>query len=80
MRVTFAGKLLNVMHYDDTDKDIRVDVAATDTSGQRFIVELQLARQEAFYERAIFNSSFAVQQQVKRGNLNHGLLHPQGQR
>ncbi len=56
---------------DDTDKDIRVDVAATDTSGQRFIVELQLARQEAFYERAIFNSSFAVQQQVKRGNLSY---------
>ena len=56
---------------DDTDKDIRVDVAATDTSGQRFIVELQLARQEAFYERAIFNSSFAVQQQIRRGSLSY---------
>lgn len=56
---------------DDTDKDIRVDVAATDTSGQRFIVELQLARQEAFYERAIFNSSFAIQQQVKKGTRSY---------
>ncbi len=56
---------------DDTDKDIRVDIAATDTSGRRFIVELQLARQEAFYERAIFNSSFAVQQQVRRGSLSY---------
>jgi len=56
---------------EDTDKDIRVDVAATDTSGQKFIVELQLARQEAFYERAIFNSSFAVQQQIGRGSLSY---------
>ncbi|MBO4447827.1 MAG: Rpn family recombination-promoting nuclease/putative transposase [Bacteroidales bacterium] len=53
---------------DDTDKDIRVDIAATDSNGQRFIVELQLARQDAFYERAIFNSSFAVQQQIRRGS------------
>ena len=31
-------------------------------------MELQLARQDAFYERAIFNSSFAVQQQIRRGS------------
>ena len=29
------------------------------------------SRQEAFYERAIFNSSFAVQQQIKRGSLSY---------
>ena len=48
-------------------KDARIDVECTDKDGTRFVVEMQLARQDAFYERAIFNSTFAVQQQVLRG-------------
>lgn len=38
---------------------------------EREISELTLSPQEAFYERAIFNSSFAVQQQVRRGSLSY---------
>jgi len=56
---------------DEDSKDIRVDIAARDASGQRFLVEFQLARQEAFYERAIFNSSFIVQQQIERGESEY---------
>lgn len=48
-----------------------MDIAARDASGQRFLVEFQLARQEAFYERAIFNSSFIVQQQIERGESEY---------
>ena len=33
-------------------KDIRVDVECTDSDGTRFVVEMQLAEQEFFYERA----------------------------
>ena len=48
-------------------KDIRVDVECTDSDGTRFVVERQLAEQEFFYERALFNSSFAIQEQVVKG-------------
>ena len=48
-------------------KDIRVDVECTDADGTRFVVEMQLAEQEYFYERAVFNSSFAIQEQMQKG-------------
>ena len=48
-------------------KGIRVDVECTDTDGTRFVVEMQLAYQDFFYERALYNSSFAIQEQMKSG-------------
>ena len=56
---------------DEERKDIRVDVACTDTDGSRFVVEIQRAWQEGFYERAVFNSSFAVQQQISIGETTY---------
>ena len=50
------------------DKGIRVDVECTDIDGTRFVVEMQLAYQDFFYERALFNSSFAIQEQMKSGD------------
>lgn len=52
-------------------KDVRVDVECTDQDGSRFVVEMQLAEQGGFYERAIFNSTFAVQQQIERGDRGY---------
>ena len=48
-------------------KGIRVDVECTDEDGTRFVVEMQLARQKHFYERALFNSTFAIQEQMVAG-------------
>ena len=48
-------------------KGIRVDVECTDTDGTRFVVEMQLAHQKFFYERAVFNSTFAIQEQMASG-------------
>lgn len=48
-------------------KDVRIDVECTDQDGTRFVVEVQVARQEHFYERAVFNSTFAIQQQKQKG-------------
>ena len=56
---------------EEANKDIQVDVECTDRDGTRFVVEMQLARQEGFYERAIYNSSFAVQEQIKRGDSTY---------
>lgn len=48
-------------------KGIRVDVECTDEDGTRFVVEMQLAHQQHFYERALFNSTFAIQEQMIAG-------------
>lgn len=48
-------------------KSIRVDVECTDDQGRRFVVEMQLAPQHDFYERAIYNSTFGIQKQIPEG-------------
>ena len=53
-------------------RDIRVDIECTDEEGARFVVEMQLASQEWFRERALYYSTFAVQQQVGRHLMGEG--------
>ena len=52
-------------------KGIRVDVECTDSDGRRFVVEMQLAPQKFFYERAVYNTSFAVQEQIPQGQQTY---------
>ena len=51
----------------ESGKDVRMDIDCTDRDGSRFIVEMQLASQSGFYERAVFNSAFALQEQIPVG-------------
>lgn len=44
-----------------------IDVEAVSDDGSRFVVEVQLARQGFFMERALFYSSFAIQEQLMAG-------------
>ena len=53
------------------DKGIRVDVECTDKDGTRFVVEMQLSSQKFFYERAVFNSTFAIQEQMISGENSY---------
>ena len=53
-------------------KDIRLDVHCTDTEGNHFIVEVQLSEQSTFYERAVFNSTFVIQEQLPQGSTDWG--------
>ena len=48
-------------------KNVRIDVECVDKDGSRFIVEMQVAPQESFYDRAVFYSTFAIQQQLVAG-------------
>lgn len=50
------------------------DVECTSGDGSRFIVEVQLARQAWFMERALFYSSFAIQEQVLRGQDSYEFM------
>ena len=52
-------------------KDVRIDVECTDQDGARFIVEVQVADQQDFYERALFNATFAIQQQKDKGEREY---------
>ncbi len=54
-------------------KDIRLDVHCTDETGAHFIVEMQFTEQKTFYERAMFNSTFVIQEQVKVGSTDWSL-------
>lgn len=56
----------------DQNKDVRLDVDCYDADGKHFIVEVQLTEQDTFYERAVFNSSFVIQEQVHRGSTDWG--------
>ena len=53
-------------------KNIRVDVECTDEDGKRFLVEVQRSEQHDFYDRAIFNSTFSIQRQLKEGTRTYG--------
>ena len=54
-------------------RDVRIDVECTDADGSRFLVEMQRVPQFHFYERAVFNSSFAIQQQLRSGDGSYDL-------
>ena len=54
-------------------KDIRLDVHCTDETGAHFIVEMQFAEQKTFYERALFNSTFVIQEQIQVGSTDWAL-------
>ncbi len=53
-------------------KNIRVDVECYDKQGRRFVVEVQQGEQHFFYDRAVFNSTFAVQRQLQEGGDSYG--------
>ena len=53
-------------------KNIRVDVECTDENGERFLVEVQRSEQHDFYDRAVFNSTFSIQRQLREGSRKYG--------
>ena len=55
-------------------KSIRVDVECTDADGQRFVVEVQQSEQHYFYDRAVFNSTFAIQRQLLEGGDSYKFM------
>lgn len=55
------------------DRRAFFDLYCIDEKGNRFIVELQRANQEFFKDRALYYSSFAIQEQAEVGNWNYQL-------
>jgi predicted transposase/invertase (TIGR01784 family) len=55
------------------DRKAMFDVYCVAESGERFIVEMQKAAQHYFRDRAVFYSTFAIQEQAEKGDWNFQL-------
>ncbi len=51
-----------------TERKAIFDLYCENDKGEKFIVELQRAEQDYFKERSIYYSTFAIQEQAKKGN------------
>lgn len=58
---------------DDLDRKAIFDLYCTGESGERFIVEIQKARQNYFKDRSIYYASFPIQEQAKKGEWDYRL-------
>ena len=56
-----------------SDRRVIFDLNCKSPSGERFIVELQRVKQIYFKDRSLFYSTFAIQEQAKRGDWNYQL-------
>ncbi|MEK7832292.1 MAG: Rpn family recombination-promoting nuclease/putative transposase [Acidobacteriota bacterium] len=58
---------------NEFDRRAIFDLFCTSPSGERFIVEMQRAKQNYFKDRSVFYATFPIQEQVPRGDWNYQL-------
>lgn len=61
------------MGLNELDRKAVFDLYCIGESGERFIVEIQKAKQNHFKDRSIYYSSFPIQEQAKKGEWNYRL-------
>lgn len=66
-------KYRNNEHVGQTELDRKAifDLYCISSSGERFIVEMQKAKQNYFKDRSVFYSTFPIQEQAKTGDWNY---------
>ena len=57
----------------DLDRKAIYDIYCENEKGEKFIVELQKAKQNYFKERAIFYATFPIREQAEKGEWNYNL-------
>jgi len=57
----------------ETDRKSLFDIFCEAENGEKFIVELQKAKQNYFKERTIYYSTFPIKQQAEKGEWNYNL-------
>ena len=57
----------------ETDRKAIFDLYCIGENGERFIVEMQKAKQNYFKDRSVYYSSFPIQEQAKKGDWNYQL-------
>ncbi|MEP7336851.1 MAG: Rpn family recombination-promoting nuclease/putative transposase [Acidobacteriota bacterium] len=61
------------MGRNEFDRRAVFDLFCTSPSGERFIVEMQRAKQNYFKDRSVFYTTFPIQEQAPRGDWNYQL-------
>jgi predicted transposase/invertase (TIGR01784 family) len=72
---------INQLHYlnnerlgrSEEDRRAVFDIYCETDNGEKFIVEMQKAKQKFFKDRSVYYSSFPIQEQAKQGNWNFEL-------
>jgi predicted transposase/invertase (TIGR01784 family) len=57
----------------DADRKAIYDIYCENEKGEKFIVELQKAKQNYFKERTIYYSTFPIREQAEKGEWNYNL-------
>jgi predicted transposase/invertase (TIGR01784 family) len=57
----------------DADRKAIYDIYCENENGEKFIVELQKAKQNYFKERTIYYSTFPIREQAEKGDWNYNL-------
>lgn len=57
----------------DNDRKVIYDIYCENEIGEKFIVELQKAKQNYFKERTIYYSTFPIREQAEKGEWNYNL-------
>jgi predicted transposase/invertase (TIGR01784 family) len=57
----------------DADRRAIFDIYCESRSGEKFIVEMQKAKQDFFKERSVFYSTFPIREQAQKGTWNYDL-------
>lgn len=57
----------------DSDRKAIYDIYCENDKGEKFIVELQKAKQNYFIERTIYYSTFPIREQAEKGGWNYNL-------
>lgn len=57
----------------ETDRKAIFDLYCIGENGERFIVEMQKAKQNFFKDRSVYYASFPIQEQAKKGDWNYQL-------
>ena len=74
------GEIINLTYLKDEnlgntalDRKAIFDLYCENERGEKFIVELQKAKQDFFKDRSVYYATFPVQQQAQRGDWNYEL-------
>ena len=57
----------------DFDRKEIYDIYCENDKGEKYIVELQKAKQDYYKERTIYYSTFSIREKVERGEWNYNL-------
>jgi predicted transposase/invertase (TIGR01784 family) len=71
--VTLSFKNNEQLGQTEFDRKAVYDIYCENEKGEKFIVELQKAKQNYFKERTIYYSTFPIQEQAERGEWNYNL-------